>query len=52
MGKRQQLRNQYGLQEDCNDCLATACCGPCAVCQEARELKNRSQGGGKNTDEY
>jgi Cys-rich protein (TIGR01571 family) len=42
MGKRQALRQRYGLQEDCNDCLATAFCTACAVCQEARELKFRS----------
>ncbi len=42
MPKRQALRQRYGLQEDCNDCVATTCCAPCAVCQEARELKFRS----------
>ncbi|CAF4124369.1 unnamed protein product [Rotaria sordida] len=42
MGKRQALRNRYGLDEDCNDCLATTFCAPCAICQEARELKYRS----------
>lgn len=42
MGKRRTLRQRYGLQEDCNDCLATTCCAACAVCQEARELKFRS----------
>jgi len=24
----------------CNDCMVVACCGPCAACQEARELTN------------
>ncbi|CAF4241504.1 unnamed protein product, partial [Adineta steineri] len=42
MGKRQALRNRFGLPEDCNDCAATTFCIPCAVCQEARELKFRS----------
>lgn len=42
MSKRKALRERYGLEEDCNDCLAAAFCGPCAVCQEARELENRS----------
>ncbi|CAF3977498.1 unnamed protein product [Rotaria sp. Silwood1] len=42
MGKRKALRNRFGLEEDCNDCLATTCCAPCAICQEARELKYRS----------
>ncbi len=41
MGKRESLRRRYGLQEDCNDCLATAFCAACAICQEARELKYR-----------
>ncbi|CAF1010493.1 unnamed protein product [Adineta steineri] len=47
MGKRQALRNRFGLPEDCNDCAATTFCIPCAVCQEARELKFRlgSSGG-------
>ena len=40
-GKRQNLRTRYGLQEDCNDWLATCLCAPCAVCQEARELQSR-----------
>jgi Cys-rich protein (TIGR01571 family) len=39
MDKREALRRRYGLQEDCNDCLATTCCSACAMCQEARELK-------------
>ena len=41
MGKREALRQRYGLEEDCNDCIATAFCGVCAICQEARELKYR-----------
>ncbi|CAF4034189.1 unnamed protein product, partial [Rotaria sordida] len=41
--KRQILRQKYGLREDpsCGDCPTTLCCGPCALCQEARFLKNR-----------
>ena len=46
MGKRQALRQRYGLDEDCNDCLATAFCPACAICQEARELKFREVGVG------
>jgi hypothetical protein len=42
MGKREALRNRFGLQEDCNDCVATTFCAACAICQEARELKYRS----------
>ncbi len=41
--KRKVLRQKYLLKEEpCNDCLTTAFCGPCAVCQEARELNARS----------
>ncbi|CAF1395598.1 unnamed protein product [Rotaria sp. Silwood1] len=42
MSKRRALRNRFSLEEDCNDCLATTFCAPCAICQEARELKYRS----------
>ncbi|CAF3342508.1 unnamed protein product [Rotaria socialis] len=42
MGKRQTLRDRFGLAEDCSDCVATTFCAPCAICQEARELKFRS----------
>ncbi|CAF1302528.1 unnamed protein product [Adineta steineri] len=41
MPKRKALRNRFDLQEDCNDCVATTFCAPCAICQEARELKSR-----------
>lgn len=41
MDKRKALRNSFDLQEDCNDCVATTFCAPCAICQEARELKTR-----------
>ncbi|CAK9134275.1 unnamed protein product [Ilex paraguariensis] len=41
-GYRSQLWNQYGLKKTpCNDCLVHWCCGPCALCQEYRELQNR-----------
>ena len=41
--KRKDLREKYGLQEDpkCPDLPATIFCGPCALCQEARFLKNK-----------
>jgi Cys-rich protein (TIGR01571 family) len=42
MGKRTTLRNRYGLQSDCDDCIATTFCASCAICQEARELKFRA----------
>jgi hypothetical protein len=41
MGKRQALRDRFGLPEDCNDCVATTFCASCAICQEARELQFR-----------
>ncbi|UJR19673.1 hypothetical protein I4U23_022808 [Adineta vaga] len=36
---------QYNLREDpsCGDCLTTFCCGPCALCQEARFLKQQGE---------
>jgi Cys-rich protein (TIGR01571 family) len=39
--KREQLRGAYGLEEKPSDILATCCCSPCGVCQEAREMKAR-----------
>ncbi|CAF1413073.1 unnamed protein product [Rotaria sordida] len=41
--KRGKLRSIYNLREDptCGDIPATLCCGPCALCQEAREMKSR-----------
>jgi len=41
--ERTALREKYNLREseECGDLLATICCGPCAICQEARELKSR-----------
>ncbi|CAF0722778.1 unnamed protein product [Adineta steineri] len=48
MMKRKVLRQKYLLKpEPCHDCLVTACCGPCAVCQEARELKSRGGAQGR-----
>ncbi|KAK9863545.1 hypothetical protein WJX84_005768 [Apatococcus fuscideae] len=39
---RKELRNRYSLQErPCNDCCVHWCCSPCAICQEAREIKAR-----------
>lgn len=39
---RATLRRRYALPGSaCHDALATFCCWPCSVCQEARELKNR-----------
>jgi len=42
--KRKSLRDKFNLREDpsCGDCLTTLCCGPCALCQEARFLKAQS----------
>ncbi len=40
--KRKVLRQKYGLKEDpCHDCLVAGFCGPCGLCQEAREIKAR-----------
>ncbi|CAF1252769.1 unnamed protein product [Rotaria sordida] len=43
--QRQLLREKYNLKENpsCGDCLTTLCCGPCAICQEAREIKSRKR---------
>jgi Cys-rich protein (TIGR01571 family) len=42
--ERQALRKKYNLKaEPCDDCPTTLCCGPCALCQEARELKARGK---------
>ncbi|CAF1196345.1 unnamed protein product [Didymodactylos carnosus] len=41
---RRRLRHKYGLPESgfCDsDCCTSFCCHNCALCQEARELKNR-----------
>ncbi|KAK9867821.1 hypothetical protein WJX84_004730 [Apatococcus fuscideae] len=37
---RAELRERHNLQErPCSDCCVHCCCSPCAVCQEAREIK-------------
>ncbi|KAF5842683.1 protein plant cadmium resistance 7 [Dunaliella salina] len=37
---RAMVRNKYGLSEQpCNDCCVHCFCSPCALCQEARQLK-------------
>ncbi|CAF0725057.1 unnamed protein product [Adineta steineri] len=43
MMERQKMREKYNLKENpsCGDLLTTLCCGPCALCQEAREMKGR-----------
>jgi Cys-rich protein (TIGR01571 family) len=42
--KREKLREKYGLEENaCEDCFITCCCAPCAICQEAREIKTRGR---------
>ncbi len=42
--ERQALREKYNLTEnpECGDLLTTIFCSPCALCQEAREMKSRS----------
>ena len=40
--KRKKLREKFNFkQETAKDCLVTAFCAGCAVCQEARELESR-----------
>lgn len=37
---RGEVRTKYNLpSEPCADCCVHLCCSPCAVCQEAREIK-------------
>lgn len=44
MMKRGDLRRKYNLRADpCDDCPITFCCGPCALCQEARFLNRRGR---------
>ncbi|KAL7589304.1 hypothetical protein Lser_V15G37259 [Lactuca serriola] len=39
---RTKMRRQYGLPEvPSNDCCVHFCCGPCALCQEYRELQHQ-----------
>mmetsp|Transcript_40043 Transcript_40043/g.88929 ORF Transcript_40043/g.88929 Transcript_40043/m.88929 type:complete len:120 (-) Transcript_40043:218-577(-) len=45
---RQKLRAKYALPEEpCSDCCVHCICSPCAVCQEAREIKFRAVAGGQ-----
>jgi len=40
--KRSSMRAQYNLQESpCLDCCVHFWCGPCALCQEYKELEKR-----------
>ncbi|UJR19102.1 hypothetical protein I4U23_022233 [Adineta vaga] len=49
MFKRKVLRDKYNLKaEPCHDCLVSAFCAPCSLCQEAREIKSRSEPQGSN----
>ncbi len=43
--ERRALRKKYNLKEDpsCSDLCTTVFCGPCALCQEAREMKSRGK---------
>jgi len=44
MFEREKIRAKYNLKEDpCGDCPVTLCCSPCALCQEAREMKSRGK---------
>ena len=36
--KELEKRNSEDATNDCNDCLMTTFCAPCAVCQDARAL--------------
>lgn len=39
MGTRASIRARYRIGGNgCNDCLAAACCTPCDLVQESREL--------------
>ncbi|KAJ6226233.1 duf614 family protein-related [Anaeramoeba flamelloides] len=41
---RQQIRSSYGFEEALlNDCLTAAICMPCVICQDAREINQRSK---------
>ena len=38
---RTRIRTVGGIRGSmCDDCMVIGCCGPCAACQEARELNN------------
>lgn len=39
-GRRRDLRDLYSLEgDDCPACCAYTCCGACAICQDANELR-------------
>ncbi len=38
---RSNVRQKYNIPEGCSDCCTTCFCSGCAICQEARELKDR-----------
>lgn len=39
---RTRLRKKYNIEGDkCDDMIAHAICSPCAICQEAQEIRNR-----------
>eukprot|EP00762_Andalucia_godoyi_P006481 ANDGO_02915.mRNA.1 Cell number regulator 10 len=38
--QREQMRQQFNFPQ-ANDCLPSCCCLPCAICQNAREIKHR-----------
>lgn len=42
MMMRKKLREKYNIKAGkCDDCPKTSFCGPCALCQETREIKIR-----------
>ncbi|CAJ1926834.1 unnamed protein product [Sphenostylis stenocarpa] len=49
-GYRKALRSKYNLPEaPCGDFVTHFCCHPCAICQEYREIRERS-GGSESID--
>jgi Cys-rich protein (TIGR01571 family) len=49
-GLRRKIRNKWNLPEDpCNDCCVALFCGPCGMCQEAREIEYRLSQPGQQT---
>ncbi|XP_063797698.1 cornifelin homolog [Pseudophryne corroboree] len=43
LAMRTGLRERYHIQGTiCNDCVCLTFCGPCTLCQMARELKHRN----------
>jgi Cys-rich protein (TIGR01571 family) len=48
-GYRTKMRQKYNLEGSKQlDCLLSFCCGPCLVCQEAREIKYQGLTDGNN----